>query len=137
VPSVTLVQTIKGVTFNGTSQYYTGLAAPVEITGAGTRTVEAWILNPSIADEETIFTWGRRGGPDGSNASFNHGLNPVFGTVGHWGEGPDIGWNGQIASNRWTHVVYTYDGLTTRVFMDGVLANSEDQTLNTHFIDDN
>ena len=99
IPAVTTVQLVKGVTFNGTTHYYTGPAAPEVVTGAGTRTVEAWLLNPAIADEETIFSWGRRGGPDGSNTSFNHGLNGTFGAVGHWGA-PDLGWNGQIAANR-------------------------------------
>lgn len=130
VPAVAEVQRVKGVTLNGTTHFYTGPAAPTQITGAGPRTIEAWILNPVRADEETIFSWGRRGGPDGSNVSFNHGLNATFGAVGHWGA-PDVGWNGQAAANRWTYVVYTYDGTTTRVYSDAVLANSEDTVLNT------
>ncbi|HEX7861412.1 MAG TPA: LamG-like jellyroll fold domain-containing protein [Verrucomicrobiae bacterium] len=134
VPSVAMNQFVKGVTFNGTAHYYTGPDASA-VSGAAPRTVEAWILNPAIADEETIFSWGRRGGGDGSNASFNHGANPTFGAVGHWGVGPDIGWNGNIAANRWTYVVYTYDGTTTRVYMDGALANSEDMVLDTWAID--
>ena len=37
------------------------------------------------AEPETIVAWGRRGGPDGSNMSFNYGANALFGAVGHWG----------------------------------------------------
>lgn len=135
VPSVTTVAGVKGVTLNGTSHYYTGPAAPVEMTGGNPRTVEAWIYNPAAADEETIFAWGRRGGPDGSNTSFNHGLNATFGAVGHWGAGPDIGWNGRLNAGRWTYVAYTYDGITAAVYSDGELANSEDMTLDTWAFD--
>ncbi len=136
--NVETVQGVKGVRLNGTSNYYTGPAAPSFITGNASRTIEAWIFNPTAADEETIFSWGRRGGPDGSNTSFNHGLNAAFGAVGHWGA-PDIGWNGQIATGQWTYVVYTYDGpnQTTVVYKDGVEANRETLTapLNTWAVD--
>jgi len=135
IPNVTTQRGVKGVTLNGTSQYYTGPAAPERITGAAARTVEAWIFNPAAADEETIFAWGRRGGPDGSNTSFNHGLNPTFGAVGHWGAGPDIGWNGRVATGRWTYVAYAYDGATASVYADGQLANSEEVTLDTWAFD--
>jgi hypothetical protein len=135
IPSVALVQGVKGVTFNGTSHYYTGPAAPEQITGAGARTVEAWLLNPAIGAEETVFAWGRREGPAGSNASFIHGTNPIFGAMGHWTDGPDVGWNGQLAANRWTYVAYTYDGATAKAYFDGVEANSEDVTLDTWAFD--
>jgi len=133
IASVTIVNGAKGVTLSGTDQYYTGPIAPVYLTGSSSRTVQAWIYNPTVADEETIFTWGRRGGPDGSNCSFNHGTNPSFGAVGHWGAA-DIGWNGNISTARWTLVSYTFnraDG-TVAVYRDGQLANSGIRTLNTH-----
>ena len=134
VPAVTTVQGAKGVTFDGTANFYTGPAAPEFITGGKPRTIEAWVYNPAIADEETIFSWGRRGGPDGSNMSFNHGLNPTFGAVGHWGA-PDIGWGANPpASGRWTFVAYAYNPATGvgTVYKDGVFANSDTaDTLNT------
>lgn len=134
IPNVATVGGVKGVTLNGTTQYFTGPAAPVEVTGGGPRTIEAWILNPAAANEETIFAWGRRGGPNGSNVSFNHGTNPTFGAVGHWGT-PDIGWNGRLVAGRWTYVAYTYDGITATVYSDGEVANSEDVALDTWAFD--
>jgi hypothetical protein len=125
-PAVTTVNLVKGVTFDGTN-FYTGPIAPVYLTGTNSHTVEAWIYNPEVPAEETIFAWARRGGPDGSNMSFIHGTDPTFGAVGHWGEGPDIGWNGNISTGRWTYLAYTYDAatLTQTVYRDGQLANSE------------
>jgi hypothetical protein len=126
IAEVTAIGGIKGVTLNGTDHYYTGPDSPTWMTGNNPHTIEAWIYNPVTADEETIFSWGRRGGDEGSNCSFNHGLNSDFGAVGHWG-GPDISWNGKITAAQWTYVAYTWDAaaLTQSVYQDGSLANSE------------
>ncbi|MEM7262784.1 MAG: LamG-like jellyroll fold domain-containing protein [Planctomycetota bacterium] len=97
------------------------------------RTIEAWVFNSNVTAEETILSWGRRGGPDGSNMSFNYGNHGNFGAVGHWGGGgPDLGWIdndftfGAPDAGVWHHLVYTYDGTTTRVYSDGVLWNEEE-----------
>lgn len=127
LPSVSTQRLVKGVSLDGTNDFLTGPITPLFMTGTNNRTIEAWIYNPAIAPEENIFAWGRRGGPDGSNLSFNHGTDPTFGAVGHWGAGPDIGWNGNISTGRWTFVAYTYDKLTrtAAVYRDGQQANSE------------
>jgi hypothetical protein len=100
--------------------------APASVTGPDPkRSIEVWAWNPGISDEETMVSWGHRGGPDGSNMSFNYGSSPNYGAVGHWGS-PDIGWGAAPpAARQWHHLVYTYDGSTTRVYIDGQLANSE------------
>jgi concanavalin A-like lectin/glucanase superfamily protein len=137
-PAVTTAAGVRGVTFDGTNNFYTGPLAPVYMTRTNSRTIEAWIHNPVVATEETIFSWSRRGGPDGSNLSFNHGTDPVFGAAGHWGPGPDVGWSGNISTGRWTFVAYTYDHATrtVRVFKDGQQANTEVVTnIMTHSVD--
>jgi hypothetical protein len=107
----------------------TPITAPAAITGENpTHSIEVWALNPDLAGEETLVSWGHRGGaPDGSNVSFNYGSDFRWGAVGHWGN-QDIGWNnlgGGPAAGHWHHLVYTYDGSTTRVYSDGVLMNGE------------
>jgi hypothetical protein len=145
IPNIEVVGGISGITFDGVNHYYTGPAMPLFLAGNASHTVDAWIFNPAAADEETVFAWGRRGGPDGSNVSFNHGLNAAFGAVGHWAA-PDIGWGADataIAENvkqgQWTYIAYTWDSanLTTTVYSDGALANSEVLTtpLNTWAVD--
>src|SRR5690606_30409096 len=84
-----------------------------------TRTIEVWAYNPTIAAEETLVSWGRRGGGAGTNMSFNYGSNELFGAVGHW-DFPDLGWGPVVPrEGAWHHLVYTYDGTTTRVYADG------------------
>ena len=102
------------------------LPAPAGITGPdATTSVEAWVWNPLRANEETILAWGKRGGPDGTNASFNYGVNGAWGAIGRWGA-PDIGWGPTVPSaGQWHHVAYTFDGTTTRVYVDGALVNTE------------
>ena len=136
-PRVATVGGTKGIQFDGNDflQHVTAATdgqpvyAPAELTGPNpTRSIEVWAFNPALAGEETLVSWGRRGGgPDGSNMSFNYGSDFRWGAVGHWGN-QDIGWNNQgggPAAGRWHHLVYTYDGTTTRVYADGAFANGE------------
>jgi hypothetical protein len=123
-----------GVSFDGISDYYQGSEAPAGLVGNSDRTIEAWVYNPEVPANETIVAWGKRGGPDGTNMSFNYGSHDEWGAAEHWGT-PDIGWNGAPTAGQWHHLVYTYDGTMTRVYADGILKNWEDLTgmpLNTH-----
>lgn len=137
-PTVVTLQGRAGVQFNATATldaYQSPVAAPAGLVGANpTRTIEAWVYNPAIADEETIVAWGRRGGPAGTNMSFNYGANVNFGAIGHW-DAPDIGWGAVPPASQWNHLVYTYDGTTTRVYVNGVQTNEEflgSGVINTH-----
>ncbi|HAB19468.1 MAG TPA: hypothetical protein DCE44_23935, partial [Verrucomicrobiales bacterium] len=135
-PAVTQVGGTKGISFDGTDFLQladaasggTIITAPDGIVGLdATSSIEAWVLNPAVDSEETILSWGNRGGPEGSNMSFNYGSNYAYGAIGHWGT-PDIGWTnegGSPPANKWHHLVATYDGTITRVYADGVLSNLE------------
>ena len=120
-----------GVSFNENGRsgdtYESIEDAPPGILGPDpSRSIEIWVWNETIATEETLVAWGKRGGPDGSNMSFNYGNHGAYGAVGHWGS-PDLGWNnggGAPAPEEWHHLVYTFDGDdtgTTRVYADGCL----------------
>lgn len=134
-PTAATVGGTKALQFDGTDflQHVdasgTPIFAPEGLIGENpTRSIEVWVLNPEVAGEESLVSWGRRGGgPDGSNISFNYGSDFRWGAVGHWGN-RDLGWNnqgGSPAPNKWHHLVYTYDGTSTRVYADGELANGE------------
>lgn len=134
VPAVALVGGTKAIQFDGSDalqlQDTTGtpILAPASITGTDpTFSIEVWALNPDLQGEETLVSWGHRGGPDGSNVSFNYGSDFRWGAMGHWGA-RDMGWNNQgggPAANKWHHLVYTYDGGTQKVYSDGVFQNGE------------
>ncbi len=148
-PEVGVVGGTKGMKFDGTDflqladvpgPLHVLIPPPAGIVGESpTRSIEAWALNPEVANEETLVSWGKRGGPDGSNVSFGYGSDFRWGAMGHWGgDGPDLGWNndgGNPPPNKWLHLVYTFDGTTSRVYSDGALANAElvrEGVINTH-----
>ncbi len=133
VPVIAFEGGTKGIEFDGND--FMQLAAdgtlippPAGLVGADpTRTIEVWAYNDNALGEETMVSWGKRGGGDGSNISFNYGTHGTWGALGQWGA-PDIGWidaGGAPALAKWHHLVYTYDGTTTRIYSDGVLMNSE------------
>jgi hypothetical protein len=143
VPVIAFEGGTKGIRFDGGDYMQlvdmlggTLIVPPAGIVGPSpTRSIEVWAYNDNVLNEETVVSWGRRGGsPDGSNMSFNYGWDGRWGAVGHWGN-PDLGWinaGGAPAAGKWHHLVYTYDGTTTRVYSDGALMNQEVVVLNTH-----
>jgi hypothetical protein len=132
-----LVDGIPAVTFNAANAYQSPDPAPASVVGLdATCSIEVWAFNPAIAGEETLVAWGHRGGPDGSNLSFTYGSNGAFGAVGHWG-GPDLGWNNNGGSPEaavWHHLVYTFDGETTRVYADGCVVDEITCETNSEFL---
>ncbi|NGO39184.1 LamG domain-containing protein, partial [Limisphaera ngatamarikiensis] len=143
VPEVITVDGVRGVAFRGGTaglegtSYY-GPNVPERMTGNASRTIEAWVWDPAPQDEKTVFSWGRRGGPDGSNCTFGHGVHPVWGCLGGWGWA-DLGYSNTLTFQRWVHIVYTYDGATrtARAYYNGQLSSQEVYTtpLNTWAVD--
>jgi hypothetical protein len=125
-PSVTTVAGVNGVTLDGNGDWYVGPIAPAAVTGNGSRTVIAWVYNPAIGAEETVFAWGRRNGPAGTNCSLNHGNHITYGAVTHW-DASDLAWAGTQKSGVWTCIAYTFDQTTNvaSVYTDGSLSSTK------------
>ncbi len=121
------------------------LRAAAGLVGAQpSRSVEAWVYNEAVPDEETVLAWGKRGGGDGSNYSCLYGGHPAWGALGQWG-GPDLGWAGAVPPEvgTWHHLAWVHTGADvegggadpnqTLVYVDGALNNSENAgVLTTH-----
>ncbi|TAE77446.1 MAG: LamG domain-containing protein [Verrucomicrobia bacterium] len=116
------------VTMDPTTQYV-GPVAPPTVTGADTRTVEVWVKNDVVNNEDIMIAWGKRG-TNGRNYAFTYGTQPAWGALGAWG-GEDLGWGAVPAAATLHHLVITYDGATTKLYSDGVFINSESLPLNT------
>jgi hypothetical protein len=101
---------------------------PAGLVGSNaTASIEVWAYNPSVADDECMVAWGRRG-TAAQNMAFEYGYNAGLGAVTHTGAANDISWDsfgGTPLNNRWHHLAYTYDGTTESVYVDGALANSK------------
>jgi hypothetical protein len=108
---------------------YVGPFAPATVTGAGTRTVEVWVKNDSVDNEDIMVAWGKRGA-NGRNYAFTYGSNGTWGALGAWGA-QDLHWATVPAAATLHHLVITYDGTTTRLYADGVFVNDEALPLDT------
>jgi hypothetical protein len=132
--------TYQSLEFNGSNSATSSFLTPSDLTGNASRSIEIWVDNPTIDnDEETMVSWSHRGGPDGTNESFSYGS--TYG-VGLWGPEYDIQWtqgapgvdnSGAPAANNWHYLVFTYDGSNEDVYVDGslYLQNTTDLALDT------
>jgi hypothetical protein len=95
-------------------------------------TTEAWI-RPS---KPSVGTGTQRGGAISSSSSMYLGI--IDSTDGgstfslHWANQTSVSrlynWNGSIPNNAWTHITGTYDGGTSRAYINGVQVDSWAQT---------
>ena len=55
-----MIETTPVVWFNGVADAFTGTeVAPAGLVGLDpTRSIEVWAVNPNIANEETLLSWG-------------------------------------------------------------------------------
>jgi hypothetical protein len=91
--------------------------APASLTGNNPPcSIEVWVVNPTLLDFdcETMVSWGTRGG---ALMAFGYATEGNHGAVDHWGA--NLGWNPTPTAGQWHHLVYTYDGSTTRIYADG------------------
>jgi hypothetical protein len=105
------------------------LNAPAGLTGLNpTHTIEAWVLNATLGpDNDAVAGFGTFTG-DNQEATLLCSTSSQRGAVSHSAAGTDTPWNmpgGAPSGATWHHLVYTYDGFTTRVYADGALRNTK------------
>lgn len=131
------------VEFNGTTFLLSSQNVPSVVQGNNSWTMETWINNPqiNIPLEEVYFQWGRRGGPDGTNAHaiyWDQGLpmGEIFSAVSHWGP-TDMSWgidgvrdaSRTPPPNTWHHIAITFNGSLEIIYVNGAIVNAETKIL--------
>lgn len=126
---------LPGIKFNR-AEAFVGPVTTADLEGSSDRSVEVWVYNPFIQQDETVVAWSHRGGPNGSNMSFSYGGNATWGAVAAWGSGGwDLPWGPSGVypeRGRWHYLAYTYDGVRLRAYADGVFMNGQNETLATY-----
>ena len=93
------------------------LHTPDVLEGNNTRSVEAWIYAEGTPSESTVVGWGNSGNQQMCSFRYHSGGNGMFS-----GWYADAGWNTDpLPLNQWVYVVYTYDGVTARGYINGNL----------------
>lgn len=144
-PTYGVVNGQPALNFNGSQRMKASFTAPPQITGRENGvgrgfSVEYWVYNPAVSAEEWVFSWARRGGPDGTYAAVGYGSHGTWGLAAHWGPpdlafGEGMGPTGEPSmppTGQWHHIVITYDGVWERAYVNGVLNAQETKNLNIY-----
>ena len=117
---------------------YTGPISVPGIEGDSDRSIEAWVADINdIPSSQAIIAWGSRSG-DGQSCCFSYGTRNTFGALIHYGDDYDMPWGNNFDApkdadgNRVPgdevptlgtlhHLVYTYEGTTVNLYVDGQL----------------
>ena len=108
-------------------------AVPKTLAWNGSYTVATWVKNPEIAGEgEILASWCDRtefGLANSYNAlAYNSGN---YGAAVHLDSHFDIKFNKIPEANKWHHIALTFDGVVEKVYVDGVLDNSQNMLLSS------
>ena len=130
VPLAT-ISNVNAIVFTNTYLWLTnrssgGLISPAAgmVGPITSSSIEVWALDPSVASDESVLSWGARNTAANMNLEYGSGGS---GGVSHNGSGNDAGWDfygGYPAPGLWHHLVVTYDGVRSYLYADGVLVNS-------------
>lgn len=112
------------VVFDGDGDYFTGPTTTAALHAPGAKhSVEVWVYQGNVRDQESVVSWGKRWGPDLTFAGFRYGADPDFGAIARWGSS-EAAFATVPPPGHWHHLVYTYDGKTQSVYVDGKLDNA-------------
>ncbi|HPS01173.1 MAG TPA: choice-of-anchor D domain-containing protein, partial [Candidatus Sumerlaeota bacterium] len=133
-PTVENVNGVKAVTFNTTWLKSDFLTTP-DFTGDSNWSLETWLFDSSVPDEQQVVTWSNRG-EENKNAALLYGSNANWGAFGGWGAG-DCGYLNATppVQGKWHQITITYAGgagSLLKIYVDGALNNSKTMSLNIH-----
>jgi xylan 1,4-beta-xylosidase len=108
-------------------------SVPKSLAWNGSYTVATWVKNPEIANEgEIIASWCDRtefGLANSYNAlAYNSGS---YGAGVHLDSHFDMKFNKTPEANKWHYIVLTFDGVVEKMYVDGILDNSQNMLLSS------
>ena len=108
-------------------------SVPKSLAWNGSYTVAAWVKNPEIPKEgEIIASWCDRtefGLANSYNAlAYNSGS---YGAGVHLDSHFDMKFNKIPEANKWHYIVLTFDGVVEKIYVDGILDNSQNMLLSS------
>lgn len=106
---------------------------PDNLDWNGSFTVATWVKNPEISNEgEILASWCNRfkyGLANSYNALvYNSGS---YGAAAHLDGHFDMPYNKLPKANQWHYIVLTFDGVVEKIYVDGILDNSQNMLLSS------
>lgn len=106
-------------------------AVPERLAWNGSFTVATWVKNPTVEKEgECLASWCNRrihGLANSYNALFYNSSG--HGAMAHLDGHFDMRYKKLPSENQWHHIVVTFDGVVEKVYVNGILDNSQNMTL--------
>lgn len=122
---------IKAINFIKGALTLDEIPVPQSLAWNGSFTVAAWVKNPEIGKEgECLASWCNRYQfmlANSYNALFYNKSN--YGAVAHLDGHFDMRYKKLPEANKWHHIVLTFDGVVEKIYVDGVVDNSQNMTL--------
>ena len=122
---------VKAIEFVRGSLTLENTPVPQTLAWNGAFTVSTWVKNPEVPREgECLVSWCDRNEhrlANSWNALFYNSGN--YGAAAHLDGHFDMRYRNVPEANKWHHIVLTFDGVVEKIYVNGVLDNSQIMTL--------
>ena len=109
----------KAFHFDGSQLFRSSFSLPATLQDNAPYTLEAWVLNDSIAENECVadFTTSH---DELEKIMLVNGTEPRCGVINHYGWYEDAGYKGmKELTGRWQHIYICFDGRMEQVYING------------------
>lgn len=124
-----IIKTVEGkkaFSFTGKESYRSNFMLPATIRDNAPYTIEAWILNPEIAENECVadFTSSH---DELEKLMLVNGTEPRCGVMNHYGWYEDAGYKDMKSlAGKWQHIYVCFDGRTESIYINDKLISQKD-----------
>ena len=117
---------IKAFHFDGSQLFRSSFSLPATLQDNAPYTLEAWVLNDSIAENECVADFTTLH-DELEKIMLVNGTEPRCGVINHYGWYEDAGYKGmKELTGRWQHIYICFDGRMEQVYINGEQVSGKD-----------
>lgn len=116
----------KAFHFDGSQLFRSSFSLPATLQDNAPYTLEAWVLNDSIAENECVADFTTLH-DELEKIMLVNGTEPHCGVINHYGWYEDAGYKGmKELTGRWQHIYICFDGRMEQVYINGEQVSGKD-----------
>lgn len=116
----------KAFHFDGSQLFRSSFSLPATLQDNAPYTLEAWVLNDSIAENECVADFTTLH-DELEKIMLVNGTEPRCGVINHYGWYEDAGYKGmKELTGRWQHIYICFDGRMEQVYINGEQVSGKD-----------